>query len=339
MYATTDPTNLASDGTPVWDATSDSDSSEEVLTIAPIAANDGSPASVFVAVIAVEDVTKMRFGCTDNLMTIEENVPVAVPDSGDGISLLYKVTPSSNGGPYAVCKLTGSDGDADIFLQWDAIPIAYNDRADGSGECFGSTDVTSVQKVSSASTLYVTVFAFKAFSGVVLECYSSDRAEQTNILQNAVETFVEEGETSAPFSLESCRATVIRTTVSKSGNVTCEMTGESGDADKYFFWDTPMNALELQNSVGVSQEPGPNEVLTVPVQGQTLSVLVVAHQKSEGLRIRCDSVGDDITDAPVAAPLISSDESSPDDSSPSTVVFHSWVSALMVLLAVGQMVL
>lgn len=137
-------------------------------------------------------------------------------------------------GANITCEITGSNGDADLYVRFDAAPNVD----EGTFDCFDdgatSNETCTVQDPGNAESLWISVEAVNAFSGLTLTCTStvSDIVEPESAISLA------DGVASELFSLTALEAQSFTLDIVELGStVVCETDGDNGDGDLYLRWD------------------------------------------------------------------------------------------------------
>jgi leucyl aminopeptidase len=130
-------------------------------------------------------------------------------------------------GANVTCETTGSNGDADLYVRFDGAP----NLQEGTFDCFDTRDtsngICTVQDPGNAASLWISVKADNAFSGVTLTCTSTVPGMVIGLA---------DGVGSELFSLTTFEAQSFTLGIQPGATVVCVTDGDNGDADLYLRW-------------------------------------------------------------------------------------------------------
>jgi hypothetical protein len=147
-----------------FDAT---DTSNEICTVQ----DPGNATFLWISVVAYNAFLGVILTCTSTVPGMVE--PGSAIGLADGVaSELFSLTASEaqsftldmQPGAIVVCETDGDNGDADLYLRWDAEPDFIDDIFDCSSNGFESNELCKVVDPGGVSVLWATVTAFSSVS-------------------------------------------------------------------------------------------------------------------------------------------------------------------------------
>lgn len=182
-------------------------------------------------------------------------------------------------GTLVTCSTAGNNGDADLFMRVDSPPDLSERIFYCGGGSSGSNEICSANNLD--GTIYIALYAFKAFENVILTCTSSKLVTPISLLDDVA---------SDPISLPSGEEQSFKLDVTPSSRVTCQTTGDSGDADLYVRFNAePFIAagrFDCQSAGGNSNELC---ALVTPGDASVLWATIRAFSSVENVILTCTS--------------------------------------------------
>jgi hypothetical protein len=194
--------------------------------------------AVWILVEALTDLQSLGLTCSSaypSAITLTNAIPSQPINLSSGKTRLYKLAVTR--GAEVACGTTADEGsDADIFLRFTEKPDKESGDYDCSGTLSGSTEQCVVTNDISAQILWILVFAESGIpvSNVVVEYVST----MINMTEAGAAISLQDGIASDPFSLDTDQTQIFTLDVEAGSEVTCQTSGDNGDADLSLRWGT-----------------------------------------------------------------------------------------------------
>jgi len=287
-----------------FDCSSLSPTSNEECTVGPSA----SSTDLYVAIYAFSGYSGLQITCAScnrcsdlnpyDTIALTDGVPLDDQEGQTGDVQQY-VLENVSAGATATCLLSGSNGDADLYMQFDGQtgPGLQFDCVSGSPN---SNEECTVGPAASNMDLYAAIHAYSGYNSLQITCTCdgcSDPNTGAIALTDGVPLENQEGQTGdiQNYILEN---------ISAGASVTCSLVGSSGDADLFVRLGGLTGPGEAYDCASVSSTS--NEECTVgPVAQMTdLYVAIYAYGSYTDLQITCSTGRDNLVEVDVTLVLV-----------------------------------
>jgi hypothetical protein len=195
-------------------------------------------------------------------------------------------------GTRAICETAGDNGDADLYLRWNAEPDVDLFLYDCVSAGTGSVESCIVEDPGLATVLWATILPHSSFTDVTITCRST----------SAVSTItLTEASSSNPLSLSTgLSQTFVLNIQSVSSAVVCETLCDNGDADIYIRVDAEPGISSGLYDCSSAGSTSIEECIVPDLEEATLLfVSVLAFAAFEDLTLTCSSITEIMEARPV----------------------------------------
>lgn len=144
--------------------------------------------------------------------------------AGEEKAFVFNIAPNTKTRCATVCD----NGDADLYVRWDALPIPENGTYDCVGAGSTSNEFCVLEDEGFATTLYAVVSPYGSFNNLTVVCMSLSPDIITPLAVNTA---------SDPFSLPIGLIKTFTVNVTSVSNMLCETICDNGDLDMYLAID------------------------------------------------------------------------------------------------------
>jgi hypothetical protein len=195
-------------------------------------------------------------------------------------------------GTRVICDTTGDNGDADLYLRWDAAPdidlFLYDCVSGGSG----SVESCAVENPGFATVLWATIVPYSSFTDVTITCRSTSAVSAIALTAASASDRL-----SLPTGLSQ---TFVLDVGSVSSTVVCETLCDNGDADMYVRVDAEPSISSGLYDCDSAGSASIEECIVSDLEEATLLfVTVTAFFSFEDLTLTCSSITDTVKARPV----------------------------------------
>jgi hypothetical protein len=222
--------------------------------------------------------------CTRSIPPPPINLFESIPSGPITLSLgeLQSFTFVIRPGTRVICETAGDNGDADLYLRWDAEPDFELFIFDCVSAGTGSVETCALDDPGS-TVLWATIRPYISFTDVTITCTSSSRVSAIALA---------EGFPSSPISLSAgLSQTFLLDVRSVSSTVACETLCDNGDADVVVRVDAePDISSQIYDCVSAGTTSIEECVVSDLEEATSLFVTVLAFVSFEDLTVTCSSI-------------------------------------------------
>jgi hypothetical protein len=182
-------------------------------------------------------------------------------------------------GTRVMCSIAGDNGDADLYMRSSSPPDLTERVYDCSAESFDSNEFCISN--NDDGSIHVALYAAKSFENVVLTCASSPLLIPISLVDGvALDPIILATDEEQSFTLD----------VTPGSQVTCETTGDNGDADLYVRFNAEpilvTGGFDCDSAGGTSDEAC---TLVAPSDSSVLWATIRAFSSAENVILTCTS--------------------------------------------------